>query len=137
RSIREMQNWAFEVVETAISSMRALAANETIVEKIRRYIELHMDEELSRQHIADFVGLNPDYVVKLFKKEMGLSISDYILERRLSRAKDLLLKSDMTISDVAMSVGYANFSYFSTLFRKETSMTPQEFRKQQPNCPKE
>lgn len=130
RSIRDMQNWAFEVVETAVSCMKALAANETIVEKIQRYIELHLDEELSRQHIADFVGLNPDYVVKLFKKEMGLSISDYILDRRLSRAKELLLKSDMTISDVALSVGYSNFSYFSTLFRKETSMTPQEFRKQ-------
>lgn len=131
RSIWEMQNWMIEAIEIAVSSMKTLAANETIVEKIRRYIELHLDEELSRQYVADFVGLSPDYVVKLFKKEMGLSISDYILERRMSRAKELLLKSDMTISDVALSVGYSNFSYFSTLFRKETSMTPQEFRRQQ------
>jgi len=129
RSIWEMQNWAIEAIEIAISSMKTLAANETIVEKIQRYIELHLDEELSRQYVADFVGLSPDHVVKLFKKEMGLSISDYILEKRISRAKELLLKTDMTISDVAISVGYTNFSYFSTLFRKETSMTPQEFRR--------
>ncbi|WP_337099922.1 response regulator [Paenibacillus sp. YIM B09110] len=130
RSVRDLQHWVSEVIEIAVSSMEALESNETIVERIRRYIALHLDEELSRQYIADHVGLSPDYVVKLFKKEVGLSITDYILKERLSRAKELLLRSDMSISDVALSVGYPNFSYFSTLFRKESSMTPQEFRKQ-------
>jgi two-component system response regulator YesN len=130
RSVRDLQNWVTEVIEISVSRIKALDSNETIVEKIQRYIELNLDEELSRQYIADHVGLSPDYVVKLFKKETGLSISDYILQERMSRAKELLLKSDMSISDVALSVGYMNFSYFSTLFRKETSMTPQEYRKQ-------
>jgi two-component system response regulator YesN len=130
RSIRDLQSWATDVIVIAVSSMKALESNETIVDKIRRFIELHLDDELlSRQYIADYVGLSPDYVVKLFKKETGVSISDYLLQQRLSRAKELLLKSDMSISDVALSVGYANFSYFSTLFRKETAMTAQEFRR--------
>ncbi|WP_407270062.1 helix-turn-helix domain-containing protein [Radiobacillus sp. PE A8.2] len=129
-SVRDLQIWVTEVIEIAVSSMKALSSNETIVEKIQRYIELHLDDQLSRQYIADYVCLSPDYVVKLFKKETGLSISDYILKERLSRAKELLIKSKMSISDVALSVGYTNFSYFSTMFRKETSMTPQDFRKQ-------
>src|SRR5690606_37142103 len=113
--------------EIAVSSMRALESNDTIVDKIRRYIDLHLDDELSRQYIADHVGLSPDYVVKIFKKEMGLSISDFILQQRMSRARELLVKSDMPISDVALSIGCTNFSYFSTLFRKETSMNPHVF----------
>lgn len=130
RSVRDLQHWVIEVIEIAVCRMKALDSNETTVEKIKRYIELHIDDELSRQYIADHVGLSPDYVVKLFKKEMGISISDYILQERLSRAKELLVKSDMSISEVALSVGYSNFSYFSTLFRKETATTPQDYRRQ-------
>ncbi|WP_162616127.1 response regulator [Paenibacillus lutimineralis] len=129
RSVAWLQEWVEEVIEKAVASMKALESSESIIEKIKRYIELHLDEELSRQYIADYVGLNPDYVVRIFKKSTGVSISDYIWQERMERAKELLIKSDMSISQVAISVGYPNFSYFSTLFRKSTAMTPQDYRK--------
>ncbi|WP_054023169.1 response regulator [Bacillus sp. FJAT-28004] len=132
RSVKDLQDWVRDVLEKALVHMEELDSTETVVEKIKRYIALHIDEELSRQYIADYIGLSPDYIVKLFKKETGLSISDYILKERINLAKELLSKTDTTISNVALAVGFSNFSYFSTLFKKEVSMTPQYYRK---GCP--
>ncbi|MEC0092409.1 response regulator transcription factor [Paenibacillus macquariensis] len=129
RSVKDLQDWVKDVLEKALAHIQGLDSNETVVEKIKRYIALHIDQELSRQYIADYIGLSPDYIVKLFKKETGLSISDYILKERINLAKELLCKTDTTISNVALSIGFSNFSYFSTLFKKEVSMTPQNYRK--------
>lgn len=129
RSVKDLQEWVRDVLEKALVHIQGLDSNETVVEKIKRYIALHIDEELSRQYIADYIGLSPDYIVKLFKKETGLSISDYILRERINLAKELLSMTDTTISNIALTVGFSNFSYFSTLFKKEVSMTPQDYRR--------
>ncbi|UKS23884.1 response regulator [Paenibacillus sp. HWE-109] len=128
-SVKNLQDWVTDVLEFAMTSIEALGSNETVVEKIKRYISANIDQEMSRQYIADYIGLSPDHIVKLFKKETGLSISEYILKERIDLAKELLAKSDTSISNVALAVGFANFSYFSTLFKKEVLMTPQEYRK--------
>jgi Response regulator containing CheY-like receiver domain and AraC-type DNA-binding domain len=130
RSVNDLQHWVRGMLEIALDHINKVDAGETIIEKIKRYIALNLDQELSRQYIADYVGLSPDYIVKLFKKETGLSVSDYILTQRIQLAKELLAKTDTTISNVALSVGFCNFSYFSTLFKKEVSMTPQEYRRE-------
>lgn len=129
RSVKDLQDWVRDVLEKALFHIGGLDSSETVVERIKRYIALHIDQELSRQYIADYIGLSPDYIVKLFKKETGCSISDYILKERINLAKELLSMTDTTISNVALAVGFSNFSYFSTLFKKEVSMTPQEYRK--------
>lgn len=129
RSVIDLQNWVKELLETAFPNMLNIESSQTIVDKIKRYITLHIDQALSRQYIADHIDLSPDYIVKLFKKETGLSISDYIVQERICMSKDLLTKSDLPISSIALAVGYTNFAYFSTIFKKEVTMTPQEYRK--------
>ncbi|NIK78846.1 two-component system response regulator YesN [Paenibacillus castaneae] len=129
RSVKDLQVWVRDVLEKALVHIQGLDSSESVVEKTKRYIALHIDQELSRQYIADYIGLSPDYIVKLFKKETGLSISDHILKERIHLAKELLAMTDTTISNVALAVGFSNFSYFSTLFKKEVSMTPQDYRK--------
>lgn len=127
-SVKQLRDWVTDVLEKAMASIADIDSNESVVGKIKRYITAHIDQELSRQYIADYIGLNPDYVVRLFKKETGISISDYILQQRVHYAKELLDKTDSPISSVALSVGYTNFSYFSTTFKKEVGMTPHEYR---------
>lgn len=129
RNIRELQNWAKDMLERAIVHIQAADSNQNISDKIKRYIIQHMDQPLSRQCLADHVGLSPDYTVKLFKKETGLSISDYIVQERIRMAKELLIKSEISISHIALCVGFSNFSYFSSIFKKEMSMTPQDYRR--------
>ncbi len=64
----------------------------------------------------------------MYKKKTGKNIKDYINEYRLEQAKELLNDSRVRVSDVAAEVGYSNFSYFSTLFKKYTGLTPNEYR---------
>ncbi|WP_274364977.1 response regulator transcription factor [Paenibacillus thermotolerans] len=129
RTVASLQLWVTELLETAFRQKKQEESNQTVVDKIKRYITLHIDQALSRQYIADYIGLSPDYMVKLFKKETGLSITDYIVQERMSISKELLVKSDLPVSAIALAVGFTNFAYFSTIFKKETALTPQEYRK--------
>jgi two-component system response regulator YesN len=72
--------------------------------------------------------LNPDYLTRVFKKETGLSISDYVMGQRLGMAADLLSSTDLPVGAIAAKVGYANFSHFSRMFKKHTGLGPIEYR---------
>ncbi|MBQ1310903.1 MAG: helix-turn-helix transcriptional regulator, partial [Blautia sp.] len=87
-------------------------------------------EEIGRNEIGAAFYLVPEYVAKLYKKKTGKALKDAINDYRLTRAKTLLMTSDRKVSEIAQEVGFDNFSYFSTLFKKSMGMTPNEFRKQ-------
>ena len=98
------------------------------VSRAKSYVIDHYNSELSIKEIADFVHLNPEYLTRLFKKEIGTTLKDYIIECRISKAKDLLAHSSLSISMIASDVGYHNFSYFAYLFKKLEQVTPREYR---------
>ncbi|MEG1873988.1 MAG: response regulator [Angelakisella sp.] len=99
------------------------------INSVNRYIEEHLSEELSREELAEQVYLNPAYLSRLYHKETGESISEHIARVRMDRIKEYLSHTDLSISAIAYQVGYTNLPYFSKLFRKETGMTPLEYRK--------
>lgn len=99
------------------------------IRKALDYIGFHYAEDISLNTVADFVYLNRDYLSRQFKKEVGINFSEYLLALRLKRAKQLLETTNMRISDVALSVGMTNMSYFSTVFHKSFGYTPNEIRK--------
>lgn len=74
-----------------------------------KYIEQNLGEDLSRPVLAGKVFLSEDYVSKLFMKTTGMSLPNYIAERRIERAKEYLRTSSLPISKIAMEVGYGNF----------------------------
>ncbi|KAF4325356.1 hypothetical protein G195_001004 [Phytophthora kernoviae 00238/432] len=102
----------------------------TIVDQLCIYIENHIGEELMREELASFAGFNPAYLSRLFRKEKGMSLSEFILQRRVAKAKTLLSQSTVKVTDIAGKVGYYNYSHFTKMFKKCTGITPQEFRKQ-------
>jgi two-component system response regulator YesN len=131
RSVHTFQEWAEFVVEVAAERLQYEDANRSVIERVKQYIRGQIGEQdLSREQIARHVYLNPDYLTRLFKKETGMSISDYLQQQRIEYAKQLLAHSDLPVSAVALSSGYANLSYFSTLFKKTTGLTPVEYRRQ-------
>jgi len=101
----------------------------TVVDKIKQYIAKNMGSDFSREDIAKFFHMNPDYLTRIFKKEAGMSISDYIIQERIRIAKDLLVNTNMPISEIVSFIGYSNFSHFSKIFKKATNMNPLDFRK--------
>ena len=94
------------------------------------YVNEHFKEEISREQLSEMFFFDPDYITKIFKKETGFSYKNYVIEKRLSLAKKLLTETDYSIHDIALHVGYDNYSYFTRLFKKSFGMTPVEFRNQ-------
>lgn len=100
-----------------------------MVDKIRRYIAANLMQELSRETIAQAVFLNPSYLSRMFHKETGEKLSDYITRMRIEEAKRMLETSDKKITAIAHALGYSNDSYFIRAFRNLVQMTPYEYRK--------
>ena len=102
-----------------------------IIESAIRYINKNLSSHLSIDTIARDIHINKYYLCHIFKKETGMTISRYITSARISLAKQLLIKTQKSVSDVAIDVGFNNFSHFSTTFSKVVGVTPNVFRKEQ------
>lgn len=104
--------------------------NDLLVERVRFYIIEHISEEISRNDLASFVGLSPEYLSTYFKKETGTTLSEHIKAERVEFAKRLLRHSNLSISAISGNVGYDSLSYFSQVFRRSVGFTPREYRQQ-------
>lgn len=92
------------------------------------YIYEHLHEPLTIDLLADVVHLNKTYLSKRFKKELGISIAAYIQNQRIEAAKNMLLYSDYTSSDIAHFLAFNSHSHFISVFKKHTNMTPKTYR---------
>jgi two-component system, response regulator YesN len=99
-----------------------------VVTSIRRYLDVHYAEEVSLTLLANQFHINATYLSELFKKKIGSTFSDYLVEIRLDKAKHLLSKSEFRLADIADLVGFANASYLSSVFKKHIGMSPNEYR---------
>lgn len=99
------------------------------IQVILAHIRQNISSPLSREEIAEAVYLNPDYVARIFKRSMGMTIGEYITREKIEFAKSMLIDTETPVSVIALRVGYSNFSYFSQLFRKATGYSPNEFRR--------
>lgn len=134
-----------EAVVSAVEEVKKRRKNQMIVEsvqaqfseddseealkKAKKYIADHIGEEITRKEVADYVYLNPDYLSKLLKKETGFSFSEYVMDRRVFRAKMLLQTTGKNIQEIAGATGFNSASYFSKIFKQETGMSPAAYRK--------
>ena len=93
-----------------------------------QYVDAHFTEDMSREHLSELFYFDEDYITKLFKKETGMSFKNYVIEKRLRLARELLTETDEPINMISQKVGYDNYSYFTRLFKKSFGVTPVEFR---------
>ncbi|PFO06338.1 DNA-binding response regulator [Bacillus sp. AFS076308] len=130
KSLNSLHNWVIYIADVAMDQLHLPQEKGSVVDIVKKYIHDHLGEQrLTREDIANFVYLNPDYLTRLFKKQTGLSISDYLQLQRIEYAKKLLIETNLPVSEVALSAGYSNFSYFSTIFKRSTKLNPMEYRK--------
>ncbi|MEK3910204.1 helix-turn-helix domain-containing protein [Paenibacillus sp. FSL H7-0331] len=129
RTVSNLQEWSKEVVELAVDFIQSIEESHTVINQVKAYISENMDKDISRDDIAANVFLSPDYLSRIFKKETGTSLFDYLIEERFKLAQSLLIQSDKSVSEIATSIGYTNFSHFSKMFKRVTDMNPLEFRK--------
>lgn len=99
----------------------------------QNYIFNHLYEELSLDRLAEVAGLNRSYLSLLFKKETGITISDFIQLERIEEAKRLIEVPEISLSDIASRLHFNDQSYFTKVFKKYTGITPKQFRTNREN----
>lgn len=130
RSVENMKVYVRHLFKYALQYTAFAESSRSVIDKLLDYLNQNFNQEVSRNNLAEIVFLNPDYISRLFKREVGMSIGSYLLNKRLETAKELLRNGSLPINAISMHVGYSNFSYFTKTFREATGVTPNEYRKQ-------
>lgn len=96
---------------------------------IERYINEHFTEDITLQTLSNLTYLSKYYLVHSFKEYKGISPINYLIDRRIAEAKRLLETTNHSVAKIATMVGFSSQSYFSQIFKKETKMTPNQYRR--------
>ena len=100
--------------------------------QVRQWIMQHLSQpDLTVNSIGRSLQCSPDYLSRLFRESAGKPLVAYITERRILRAKELLVSSTLNISEISRACGYEDPSYFTRVFRKETGIAPRHYRDQE------
>ena len=101
----------------------------TLSSLAKDFIDAHYTENIKLEDIARAVFTNVYNLSKVFKAEIGIPPMKYVILRRMGEAQNLLINTDMTITRIALSVGYNNSNYFQNVFKDFMQITPKEYRK--------
>lgn len=111
------------------STMMRNTSRDFRYDEILKYLEQHYQEDLSLSSVAERFSLSPGYFSTIFKKKAGHNFVHYLTGVRIREAKWLLLETQMTISEVALAMGYSSASFFIRSFKKTEGISPSEYRK--------
>lgn len=101
----------------------------TAVTKAKKYISDNYQNQITLEEVAEEVEISPGYLSTMFKKELGINFSDYIIELRVEMAKNILKNTNLSIAEITEEVGYTDCRYFSKLFNKIVGIKPSKYRK--------
>ena len=101
------------------------------LKQVLDYIEAHLDQQTHLSDLAQAASMSPFYFARLFKNSMGVSPHKYVTMRRIERAKKLLHRSDMSVLEIGIRVGYQDAKHFRVMFRLGVGVSPSEFRASQ------
>lgn len=117
-------------IEHSSNEQNLKEKSDSLVYRALNYIEEHFtDSELSLVTVAKEIHVTPPYLSNLFKGKTDKNFTEYLLELRMNKAKDLLESTRLRVQEIAEEIGYLNPHYFSSSFKKYTKMTPLEYRK--------
>lgn len=108
----------------------ALSKKRLELEKVRAFLDAHFTDKITLEELSEQFFINKYYLTRIFKETYGLTISHYVLTKRITRAKQLIRFSSMTMDEIAETVGMNDANYFSRAFRKVEGISPTEYQKQ-------
>jgi len=111
-----------------LTKEHSLLEYSSVVKDALMFINLNISSNLTVKKVAHEVGLSPDYLTRLFKKELGVNIITYINKKRISTSLKLLKDTNLSIEEIGDLIGLSNTSYFYTLFKKEVGVSPKKYR---------
>lgn len=117
-------------IEAALARHQTLGgATQRLIRRAMGFIHAHYAEPLTREQIASHVHFSPDYLTDCFRREQGVTPMVYLNRYRIYQARKLLEDSDLTITQVALAVGFSEGAHFTRTFRREVGMTPRAYRR--------
>lgn len=120
-----------EITEQTISNLKLSEAEEDKEDKlpkILQWIKIHIAKNISLKNVAYEFSFSKEYLARYFKKNMGMSMQQYINYLRISNAKQLLCESDLNIKEIAQKLGFIDEKYFLKLFKRYENITPKQFK---------
>jgi len=132
KSIDDCFDWICGLIDTYDSNVNIRNNNidSTFIEKIKNYIDVNIDKQISLSIVAEKFNMSLSYISRIFRDGTGTNFSDYVLIKKIEKAAELLMterKAD--VSEIAERLGYFNLSYFSKLFKERYGITPLQYRK--------
>ena len=123
------EKWVDEEKDSMMEAQGEKKSSEQIVRECERYILEHLEsEELSVNDVAGYCHLSPIYLNRIFKKEKGISISQYMIREKMSLAAELLKDGKLAANLVALRVGYPSYPHFSATFKKYYGVSPSKYQ---------
>ena len=117
-----------------IAAYQALVSNNNTkpINIAKQYMQEHYQEHITLEDISNQVGFNVSYFATLFRKETDQTIVEYLTEIRIREARNLLRSTRLTVQQICEQVGYRDTKHFLKTFKKETGVSPSEYRKLYP-----
>ena len=103
--------------------------NDKTFDAAKTYIENNLHEDISIEQLCRELHIGRTKLYEIFRNELKMGISKYILHRRMHRAKQLLKTTDLSISEIAHNVGFSDYNYFSRVYKKTYGKSPKHYRK--------
>ncbi|SHJ04296.1 AraC-type DNA-binding protein [Dethiosulfatibacter aminovorans DSM 17477] len=122
--------WLKDSIESLIDEIRKTSShkNNMVIYKIQKYVNENYTENISLKDISEKLGMSYNYLSYLFNNEMDMKFKDYLRKIRINKSIEFLESSDYEINRIALEVGFANQSYFTKAFKRETGITPKKYR---------
>ncbi|HJV15813.1 MAG TPA: AraC family transcriptional regulator, partial [Bacillales bacterium] len=129
-SIERLKVLEYEMVACFIDRLKAADRLEYnhVVKKAITYIHQEIFQDINLEKIAEYAGVHPGYLSKVFKHSVGHTVSEYINRKKIEDSKYLLLHSSSPLSEIAHLFGYCNQSYYTALFKKFNGITPGQYK---------
>jgi len=131
-----LEKGLFSLEETLAHIQAALARNrdlgsktQRLVRKAMAYLHEHYAEPVSRESLARYVGASEGHLARCFRQETGMTPMVYLNRYRVNRAKAFLTDKDLSITEIALAVGFPDGAYFSHVFRREVGISPNAYRR--------
>lgn len=113
---------------SAVAEVKNDSAHNRYVERAKEYVTEHVEEPVRVTQIGETFGINEDYLTGLFRKYEGITLQQYIKKEKIRRAKELLIYSSYSCSEIAAILCFSSQSHFTSAFKSEEKMTPAKYR---------
>ncbi len=129
-SLKELQKIEIQMAITYLDFLiRDVEVTENFVlNKILQVIHVNIENHMEAKDIARAVNISQGYAFYLFKKHIKISLMEYVRKLKIERGKTLLLKTNKSILDISIVLGFYDQSHFTRVFKKATKMTPKQYR---------